>query len=349
MKDSDLYYSLNDLLSYNAEISICQSIRDLGKSYSGMTLAYNTLRKGGNIVWSRWDRDETDLAIKEFVNYDQNIEWDQINVSRALKMLQPKTDKNLGKIWFVPVKDAGKIKGIDRKIDYWIYDEFLPEFYSNRTRKEEEFAKWASLHTSLRRDYEPFRAILISNNISWFNGYFRAWGIRPFPAGQIRRYVNTVNYDLGDGNTKTYTSTVAFRNVRPSPLAINRVMRDEVAKGKNEAEIRRYLSNATQDKDYFIGTCPNLNAPLSSVLFFHHERYYAYRIYDNMVYFTEVRYRPDVPIMALNRRELRDGMMRDRGAGNNFERWINLGIARFDNPQVMDAIFDLVYLSRERL
>jgi hypothetical protein len=41
--------------------------------------------------------------------------------------------------------------------------------------------------------------------------------------------------------------------------------------------------------------------------------------------------------------------MRDRGAGMNFERWINAGIARFENAEVMNAIFDLVYLSRERL
>lgn len=53
--------------------------------------------------------------------------------------------------------------------------------------------------------------------------------------------------------------------------------------------------------------------------------------------------------MALNRRELSDGMARDRGAGANFERWINMGIARFENVEVMNAIIDLVYLSRERL
>ena len=44
-----------------------------------------------------------------------------------------------------------------------------------------------------------------------------------------------------------------------------------------------------------------------------------------------------------------DGMARDRGAGTNFERWINLGIARFETTEVMNAIIDLVYLSRERL
>ena len=338
MKDTDIYYSLNDLLSYNAEISIAFSIRDLGKSFSAMSLMDKTIASGRSCVWSRWDRDQTALSMKEYLDFTDH-EFTIISPSKGIKVLQPKNEE-LGSIYFIPVKDAAKAKGIDQNFKYWIYDEFLPEFYLNRVQKEEEYPKWGSLFTTLKRDTEDFRAILMSNCISWFNGYFRAWGIRPFPAGQIKRFTQ---------KAYGYSTDVVMHNVRPSPLALERVIRHEVAKGKSEEEITRYIENSTQDKGFFLAKCPGWNAPLHPVLFIHHGQYYGFREYDGRIYFCKTKYRDDYAVMALNRRELSDGMVRDRGAGSNFERWINLGIARFETVEVMDAIIDLVYLSRERL
>ena len=338
MKETDVYYSLNDLLSYNADISIAFSIRDLGKSYSAMTLQDNTITSGRSTVWSRWDRDQTLLSMKEYLDFTPN-EYKILSPSTGIKILEPKND-DLGSIYFIPVKDASKAKGIDQDFKYWIYDEFLPEFYLNRVQKEEEYTKWSSLYTTLKRDTPDFRAILMSNCISWFNGYFRAWDIRPFPAGQIKRFTQ---------KAYGYSTDVVMHNVRPSKPALDRVIRHEVAKGKSEDEIKRYIENATQDKGFFLGKCPDLNVPLHPILFFHHDQYYGFREYDGNIYFCKTKYRDDFGVMALNRRELRDGMARDRGAGTNFERWINLGIARFESTEVMNAIIDLVYLSRERL
>ncbi len=338
MKENELYYSLNDLLSYNAEISIAFSIRDLGKSYSAMMLLDNTIATGRSAVWSRWDRDQTLLSMKEYIDFSSH-EFKIISPSKGIKILEPVND-DLGSVYFIPIKDAAKAKGIDQDFKYWFYDEFLPEFYLNRVQKEEEYDKWASLYTTLKRDTEDFRAILMSNCISWFNGYFRAWGIRPFPAGQKKRFTQRA---FG------YSTNVVMHNVKPSPLALDRVIRHEVAKGKSEDEITKYIENATQDKGFFLAKCPDLNTPLHPVLFYHHGQYYAFREYDGYIYFCKTKYREDYGVMALNRRELTDGMARDRGAGTNFERWINLGIARFENVEVMNAIIDLVYLSRERL
>lgn len=338
MKETDVYYSLNDLLSYNADISIAFSIRDLGKSFSAMTLQDNTIETGRSCVWSRWDRDQTLLSMKEYLDFTPN-EYKVISPSTGIKILEPKND-DLGSVYFIPVKDAAKAKGIDQDFKYWIYDEFLPEFYLNRVQKEEEYNKWSSLYTTLKRDTPDFRAILMSNCISWFNGYFRAWDIRPFPAGQIKRFTQ---------KAYGYSTDVVMHNVKPSKAALDRVIRHEVAKGKNEDEIKRYIENATQDKGFFLGRCPDLNVPLHPILFFHHDQYYGFREYAGHIYFCKTKYRSDFGVMALNRRELRDGMARDRGAGTNFERWINLGIARFETTEVMNAIIDLVYLSRERL
>ena len=348
MNENDIYCTANRLLSYNAKINIWQSVRNLGKSYSAMKLAHNSLFEGKNVVWSRWDRDELNLAIQELTTFDDELEWSVQRVSRAVSMAECISHEGYGQLWFVPIKDAHKVKGMDTQFDWWIYDEFLPEFYATRVRKEEEFDKWASLHTTLRRDHQPFRALLISNNITWFNGYFRAWGIKPFESGLVKRFDRTISFDVG-GTTVSETSSIAFHNVRPSPPAIGRILRDEVAKGKSEEEIQQYLANATQDRDFFIGKCPNMDSPLSTVQYYHRGDYYNFREYDGYIYFCEVNPVPDRATMALNKRELRDGFMRDLGAGRNFERWINMGIARFDKQKTLDAIFDLVYLSRERL
>ncbi len=346
MNENDEYYTLNRLLSYNADINICQSVRNLGKSYDAMKTARNALLAGKNVAWSRWDRDESDLATQELLNF-LGDGWKLHTISRALKMAES-DDPAHGEIFFVPIKDAHKIKGIDVPFSWWIYDEFLPEFYANQIRKEEEFSKWASLHTTLRRDNDDFRALLISNNITWFNGYFRAWDIRPFPSGQVKRFDRTVVMDIG-GKPFCQKSSIAFHNVKPSNPAIRRILRDEVAKGKSKEEIYQYLSNATQDKDFFIGECPDKNQPLSNVQYYHRGDYYNFREYDGHIYFCKVNPVADRATMALNKRELRDGMMRDLGAGRNFERWINRGIAKFESQEVLNAIFDLVYLSRERL
>lgn len=347
MNPTDIYCTANKLLSHNADNNIWQSVRNLGKSYDAMKLGHNTIKKGQNIVWSRWDRDELNLAIQEVTTYDPSIDWQVHKISRAVSMAES-SDPTHGEIWFIPVKDAHKVKGMDTPFNWWIYDEFLPEFYATRVRKEEEFDKWASLHTTLRRDYEPFRTLLISNNITWFNGFFRAWDIRPFSSGQVKRFDREVNLNIG-GQVIKQKSSISFHNVKPSMPAIERILRDEVAKGKSEDEIKKYLANATQDKHYFLGRCPNMNVPLSDVQYYHRGDYYAHREYEDKVYFCKVRPLPGKVTMALNKRELRDGFMRDLGAGRNFERWINLGIARFDTQETLNAIFDLVYLSRERL
>ena len=146
MKETDVYYSLNDLLSYNAEISIAFSIRDLGKSYSAMCLMDKTIASGRNCVWSRWDRDQTALSMKEYLDFTAH-EYTIISPSTGIKVLQPKNEW-LGSVYFVPIKDAAKAKGIDQDFKYWIYDEFLPEFYLNRVQKEEEYPKWVP-HRSL--------------------------------------------------------------------------------------------------------------------------------------------------------------------------------------------------------
>lgn len=308
-----------------------------------MDTSLNNIIGGQNVAWSRWDADQTKTSMVEFKTFAEskrNLTFSVETVAKGVTWLTPKEVDNAGSILFVPVKDAAKAKGIDRPFKWWTYDEFIPEFYTNRTQKETEYEKWQSLYTTLRRNNEDFRAVLMGNRISWFNDYFTHWGIRPFPSGEIRRFKRSV---LG------YESDVVVEHVRPSPEALERIIRYEVEKGRTEEEISDYLENATQDRDFFIDVCPDLSTPLSWIQLYSRGLYYGWREYDGHVYFTKIRPREDRPVMALNRRELQDGMMRDRGIGQKIEDWINRGIARFDSGKTLNAIFDLVALARERL
>lgn len=337
------HYTADEVLSYNAKITTIMSIRSLGKSYDMMKRLLNVSLSGKNVAWSRWDADQTKTSLAEFKAFAENtknVTLSSETVAKGITWLTPKDMENVGSILFVPVKDAAKAKGIDRVFKWWVYDEFIPEFYTNRTQKETEYEKWQSLYTTLRRNNSDFRAVLMGNRISWFNDYFTHWGVRPFPSGEIRRFKRSV---FG------YESDIVVEHVKPSPEALERIIKFEVEKGRTEEEILDYLENATQDKDFFIGKCPDLNTPLEWIQLYSRGSYYGWREYDGHIYFTPIKPRLDRPIMALNRRELSDGMIRDRGIGQKIEDWINRGIVRFDSGKTLNAIFDLVALSRERL
>lgn len=341
------YWVADELLSYDGDVSIASSIRALGKSYDVMGLLINRIEtKNLNCAWSRWDRDELKIAEKEF---ERRIDMD--NYSRYA------LTKNSGSVYentntgtsmtFTTVKDAVKYKGIDiPKLSYWAYDEFLPEFYKTITRRRDEFSFWSSLYTTLRRDNRKFKAILISNCISWFNGYFDAWGIEPFPSGQIKRFPqHFCDEELGID----ITMNVVMENIKPTKAMINRVIQDEVLKGKSKGEIMEYLSNRTKDIRTFVEKCPDREAPISSTQWLLNGKYYSYRTYNGLLYFFEHGLREGTHILCLNRSELKPGIVRDRGNAKVFEDMINASMVRFEDDGAQHAVYMMVKMGRERL
>lgn len=344
--EDKIYHTHNKLLSHNAEISWSQSIRNLGKSYDAMKLARNTLNEGVNVAWLRWDRKESRIAeheLERFLGGGDRYEKGRIPDSNVGYITDKDTE---ARIYFVPVKDASGIKGIDiPEIRWCIYDECIPEFYDVQTRRDEEFDKFMSVYVSLKRDTEDFRVLMMSNCIDWFTGYTEAWGILPFGAGKIRTYTKRTAIETPDGPIST-EYTIAFENVQPTRAMIERNLRDYAIRGKT-FDLEGYFGNLTSTTYNLVDVAPDLTVPLANRQFMRDGRYFSYRVIEGVVYFTETRRRKDVitNVFRIADIDFKHTHVRNKGLGPWFEGLINLGRARFSSGhlynQVIGGIFDL--------
>ena len=107
---------------------------------------------------------------------------------------------------------AQNLKGVDHPFVYNICDEFIPERYTNRTRYDTEFQDWNSCRKSLARSYDCMKTVLLSNCIDWFNPFFVAWNIPPFPKGHIYKDRKVMHATVNDKVFKT-ERTIVFENV----------------------------------------------------------------------------------------------------------------------------------------
>jgi len=332
--DTEEFYSLRQLISTNRDISISMSIRNLGKSYSAEKMLKKHTDKGKNVCWSRWDAGELSVAINEIFGTERsyNDEWKKYNIEHTSGCFFENKDN--GSCWyFIPVKEANKFKGTDiPNFTWWVYDEFIPEFYQYKTRKSEEALKWNSLHTTLRRNNKNFRSLLMSNCITWFNGFTYQWDIEPFPIGEIRFFNQ---------------GTVAFENVLPTKAMIERIKQEELLKGK-ASDLNSYLDNITKDNMSLIAKCPNLTIALHNADWYLDGIPYTFRIYDGLIYWIESKVR-DVHKWTLCNGDITAEVRKDKEMGLTFERLYNESKMRFENGHVESSIIRMIWESRKRL
>lgn len=344
------FYNLNLLLSTNRPISISFSIRNLGKSYSAYQLVLkHALELNRTFCWSRWDEGELSIAIDEFTKLINIEEWNKVSITNTKFGCYFENKETKVRGYFLPVKEASKFKGLDiPNLYWWVYDEFIPEFYLNRVRKLEEADKWNSMYTTLKRNNPNFRAILICNCISWFNAFFKQWKISYFPSGEIRFFKQEVTLKI-NGKVINVCKDIAMENVKPTLKMIERIIEDEVLKGKTKEDIENYLSNTTNDKTGLIEECPDKKLQLINLQWLLKGKYYSFREYNGICYFVETKLRTGVRIITMNKDEITEGVARDRAYSDRFEKLINASKCRFDNGFTQNAIFSMVWLGRERL
>ena len=111
---------------------------------------------------------------------------------------------------------AQNLKGIDHPFLFNICDEFIPERYTNRTRYDTEFRDWNSCRKSLARSYGVMRSVMLSNCVDWFNPFFVAWDIPPFPKGNIYKDRKKLRVSV-EGEDFTTERTIVFENVAGTP------------------------------------------------------------------------------------------------------------------------------------
>lgn len=346
------YLNHNNLLSHNADISWSQSIRNLGKSYDAMRLVEKTMENGRNCTWLRWDRKECKLAEHELERFfDDDIRYIKKNIPNSNVSYITDIESDSA-VYIMPVKDASGVKGMDiPDIKWCIYDECIPEFYDVQTRKFEEFNKFMSLYVTLKRDTKDFRVLMMSNCIDWFTEYTRAWGIMPFAPGKIRVF-NHVTVMETEGGPVSVNYKIAFENVYPSQAMIERNMKDYAIRGQI-FDISAYFGNTTSTNYNLIEVCPDLSVELSNCQFKWDKGYYAYRIYNGIVYFTKVNQRKGIDTYVFKVSDLsqlyEDMTTRSRVIGTWLEDLINRGRARFNSGHTYNVLIGGLYELRKRI
>ena len=283
---------LSPLLSHQADVSIVQSIKNVGKSYPAMQMVKKCCADGFNAVWLRWDESELATAIAELIR-DEAFTVVKLKggIHEHMTILKYK-EGNQGCLYCLGVKYAQTYKGVDIPNLKWIvYDEFIPEYYTMQTRKIYEFDRFMIILTALWRKNHP-RVLLISNTIDWYNSYFHAWKIDPFPAGQIAVTLFTLAVEI-DGQTVSKTYKIAVENMKPSARMIARVMQSEGLRG-DQQKLQKYIENYYKNEYTLIEQCPKPNLPLAPIQIYYTDCYYSYRSYDGVIYWVKTNPR-DIP------------------------------------------------------
>lgn len=331
------FYTLDKALSKEADLTMVQSIRDVGKSYDMRKKCDKAINNGYNCIWLRWERTELSTAIdawkEQFPDQYEDVTPKGTNI--VYKKYQKVDSDNV--IVFACVKDSNKVKDIQVANLKWIaYDECVPETYDVRTRRDTEFKKFMSIYMSFVRKSKGVRAVLMCNVIDWFNPFTRGWDITPFEPGIIRTFIDTFEVEDTDGNITKTTRKIAIENIRPSKAMMERVIELAKLQFSNSKDLQKYLDNAT-GKDYsLIGRCPDMDTPLANIQFRRGERYYSYRLYNGIYYICETAKRDNLITEVF--RFGSNGHMECRrpAVGQAFEELINAGVVRFENGHVFN-------------
>lgn len=345
--DDEEYYSWDKLLSHGADVSIAMSVRDLGKSYGIMQ---RTIRKaadaGRNSVITRWEVAEAEkMAVDMFSDSDiysakdtPDGQWSKVSVSTSVWYFERRD--NHAQVWFMSVKASNKNKGADIKnLDWWFYDEFIPEQYDTQTRRIQEFDRFVSMYWTLIRNNTRFRVVMACNTITWFNGYFDAWNIRPFSPGMI---VKQHIHIAVDGIERTLT--VAIENVKPTRRQLERILKNAAISGRKFKQ--DYFDNVTGDNMGFIASCPDMTEPLFSAQWLFMKRCYSFRYHNGLYYWCECA-RRNVDTYTTSKTDVGPGVIRDRQMGRTFDELYDSGQMRFADGHVEQAVLSMIWAGRQ--
>lgn len=330
------FYTYDKLLSHEADISWAISIRDIGKSYDARKRLDKAIRNGYSCIWLRWQRKEIGTAIDSWL--EQFPDYEDLT-PKGQNIIYRKLSPNYGVtfIVFAPVKDSNDVKDIQIPNLKWImYDECVPEQYDIKTRRDVEFDKFTSIYMSFARKSKGVRAIMACNVIDWFNPFTQGFKIVPFDSGKIKVFLYPMKIQDEQGKTIETTLKIAVENVKPSRKMLQRVIELAKLRYTDEKELQRYINSGGGKEYTMIGVCPNLSIPLEDLQFRRGERYYGFRVMDDIYYICEIKPRKDYPTEVFKFGS--NGHMEGRRPqiGKIFEQLINENRVRFENGHVFN-------------
>lgn len=343
------YWELKDLkklLSYGSNIICVTSPRNIGKSYSAMQLAYESISRGHNVAWGRYNKIELGQAITSFREFAPDMMDFKLDNSTCKGMVDPATG---GKIVFFPWNRSQNMKGLDIPIEYMICDEFIPERYTAKTRLDTEFADWNSVYLSLARN-ETTKCIMLANCVYWQNPFFLQWGIPPFSKGKILVADSTFRADV-DGSKFETKRRIVCENVAMTEAMIERNLK-QIAVGINSSEdMQQYLDNVTKAEYTTIGVCPNKNIQLEKIQLMSDGYYMGFREYDGMFYFCKIRpdYSKETAVSEPANIDFSKNQWRTPRYNQFFEDIFNSALCVFDTPETLNAFLRWLRHNRNKI
>lgn len=338
------YDDLKKLESYNADICIAESPRNFGKSYAGRFACMKEMDKGETVGWLRYNKPEMAKALQTWKAY--NPELVEVKNSGGTYLEDPCT---AGRVLLAQWSISQSNKDTDLPFTRLVYDEFIPERYTNKTRLDTEFDDWYSTDTSLSRSYNP-KKLMIANNIFWFNPFFLSWGIFPFSKGKIAKYTLKDKLTI-DGYDISYNRVIAIENVGATPAIIQRNIQQQSLRFNNNADLMAYYDNQTKQEYTTIAKCPDMKKQLENYQIMTEGYYMNFRFYNGIMYWTKVNpnYDLDTYVSEPSYIDITRKHWRRIDISRELEDCFNVGMCAFDSGETLLAFMRWIRHLRGRI
>lgn len=178
-KESD-YYSLHNILSYNAAWNFIIGARGLGKTFAAKRhVLRDAIKNGREFIYLRRTDVELKGGAKEKFMDDIIHEFKGFEFRTNGKALEWRRDNDDDQWhtagYFLALSQAGGKKSIPYpKVDWIIYDEIFPD---NRQFLSGEVTLLEELYFTVKRTREDVRILFLSNAVSQANPYFSKFKI----------------------------------------------------------------------------------------------------------------------------------------------------------------------------
>lgn len=196
------YYNFDKVMSYNSVLAVVSGARGLGKTYGAkklcITKALRSFERGDTIdmfVYLRRYKNEiqasrmtffADIA-DEFPNYDLRI-FESRGQFAPIETRDEKKREWYDMVYFVALSTAQSLKGVSyHTTKTIIFDEFILEKGNVHYIRDESTA-FLNFYSTVDRNKDKTRCIMLSNAVSIDNPYFIAWHIKPDEATEITKY-----------------------------------------------------------------------------------------------------------------------------------------------------------------
>ena len=195
------YYTLRDLLGYNAKYNMVLSDRGRGKSWA---CKWFLLKQEGKFMCVTRQKPDMQMQIRDFI--DPYLKGDAENKPINAEMFEWKgNDQDGWELWY-----GGEVKGYFRYLTQvnhikqevfpddlnWVWvDEFIPLVYKklpgvisegDALRTIVKTIEHDTVHTREEKGLKPVRVIMFANPFTWNNPILSYFRVRPFGYG-IRR------------------------------------------------------------------------------------------------------------------------------------------------------------------